>query len=577
MDIGTSKVIAKLKPDYDDPGEYDELVEVWSELCERAQKDVNDELQFADVEKAAIAALSSAPKEQPTGHVGHDISRMLNSFEYPTYLVTSDGYIAGCNLCAWREFNLEVHDSIDQLPFKIDGSEKISQLISKEIRQSDKDPESTLLLKRTHAREGLQDATIAITISYGQAPTALIFVITAKWKPKSLKLLKKQFGLTKAEAAILISFVDGYSSQDIAKQRQRSHQTVRAQFQSIREKMSARNQTELLRTTLSVSNFTREIDEITNAVEHPHRRKSENITLGGRLVEATLMGDFSGDPLVMIAAANLYTFNAEFEKKLYDANLLLISVCPPGYGKTDPAPQGDSRIDVIKDDICSVLDRLCFKKCMLLITYTTAPICYALSRTLPSRFTHIIQINTCGPILDTALIDEQQPTWASGIIRACINNSTIKNILLKGAIKAWTTLGAKQFMRLQMSTTPLDAKYALLPENTREYEHALKTATQLGLSDVVADFNLAFGDWSDDIEATPLNITIIHGRENKLWTIDNVRLLAATFSDKIKLIEIKKAGFTLAQSHPDRVVEILRSVVNSQTADGNLKMKEVIT
>ena len=55
MDISTSKVVEKIKPDFYDPTEVDQLVEAWSELCERAQKDSNHDLQFAAVEKAAIA------------------------------------------------------------------------------------------------------------------------------------------------------------------------------------------------------------------------------------------------------------------------------------------------------------------------------------------------------------------------------------------------------------------------------------------------------------------------------------------------------------------------------------------
>jgi len=67
MDFSTSKVVEKIKPDYDDPTEYDELVQAWSELCERAQKDTNDDLQFADIEKAAIVALveCSTPSTTP--------------------------------------------------------------------------------------------------------------------------------------------------------------------------------------------------------------------------------------------------------------------------------------------------------------------------------------------------------------------------------------------------------------------------------------------------------------------------------------------------------------------------------
>ena len=562
MDISTSKVVEKIKPDFYDPTEVDQLVEAWSELCERAQKDSNHDLQFAAVEKAAIAALSSAPKEQPAGHIGHDISRMLNSFDYPTYLVSSDGHIVASNLCAWKEYSLEDQDSINQLPFKIDGSEKISQLIKAEVRQDNADRESALLLKRTHASEGQQDATVAITISYGRVPTALVFVITTKWKTKSVKLLKEQFGLTKTELAILISFVDGYSSQDIAKQRQRSHETVRVQFQSIRDKLQVKTQTELLRTILSVSNFTRDISEITSAVEHPHRRKSINATQRGRLVEVTLMGDLAGDPMLTLANAANYTFNADVEQQLFDANLYIISVVTPGCGRTDPVPAGEARLNCISADVNAVLDQLGVMSCPMFVYNANAPVCYGVVRRAPERFTHVAHIAACAPIRFQITLESQSP-WVTGILKASVKHPAMKRVLFLGTMKAWAALGAKQFMRLQMSSNPVDAKYALAPENISEFEHALETATQGGVSSAADDLALTFEDWTPDVETIPQKITLLHGAQDKLVTIDFIREFASAFPEKIKMKVIEKAGFPLLQSHPNEVIKLLRSVVDA--------------
>lgn len=100
------------------------------------------------------------------------------------------------------------------------------------------------------------------------------------------------------------------------------------------------------------------------------------------MVEATLMGDLTGDPIVTIAAITQYTFNAEFKQMLFDANLLLISICPPGYGKTDPTPKDISWTDQTADDMLAVLDQLHIPKCVLLIKYTNAPMSYRIA-TLP--------------------------------------------------------------------------------------------------------------------------------------------------------------------------------------------------
>ena len=565
MEVSTTSVVKKIKRDYDDVTEYNQLVDAWNQLCHQATHSTEDDLQFADVEKAAIAALSSAPKDQAVGHIGHDVSRMINSFDYPAYLVTARGQVAATNLVAWREYQLEAQDSIDRLPFSIEGSDKISAVIDRELENKEsRNQESSLILKRSHAQQSEQEATIAISVSYGETPTALVFVITTKWRPKSVEFLQQQFGLTKTESEILVSFIDGYSSQEIARIRGRSHETVRAQFQSMREKLGARNQTELLRTTLAVSDFTGNISEITSAIEHPYRRKTENVRAGGRVVEATLMGSFSGDPIVMIAGGSLYTFNAEFEQKLFDANLFVISVCPPSYGSTDSTPDGCLWIDQIAEDVCAVLDQLSIHQCVLLIKHTTAAMSYHLANRYSSRFSHIVQISTCGPAsYDIPSGDNKRSAWVSGMLTACRNNSAIKKILIRGAVKAMVTIGARQFMRLQMSSNPIDAKYALLPENLTEYEHALEVAVRRGLSGYLQEQELLFEDWTPDIETVPMRITIIHGSDNKLFSIESVRSIVEKFPEKIDLVEIKNAGFTLVQSHPDEVVETLRSIVDA--------------
>lgn len=569
MELSTDRVINRIRSDFDSVSEYDGLVDAWEQLCEEASNSTDGELLFADVEKAAISALSADPSRRSgsreKGNIGDDISRMINAFDYPTYLVSSHGIIASANLAAWKEFRLDAGESIDQLPFLIDGSETLARLLTRELRTEVDDTEPRFLLKRSHAKHGEQDATIAISVSRGKNPTALIFVITTRWKPSSIAMLQQHFGLTRTEAGILIHFIDGYSTQDIARLRQRSHHTIRAQFQSIREKLGARNQTELLRTALSVSDFSNKVDEITYAVEHPHRRKTENITTSGRVVEATLMGDFNGDTVIMIASGSHYTFNAEFEEMLYENGLRVISVCPPGYGKTDRAPEDTPWVKQIGEDIQALLKQLEITQCVLLISHTNAPASYRISRQISAYLTHIVHLSTCGPARYDKGSDARS-TWVSGIVKACTANSAIKHILLKGAVKAWVTLGARKFIQLQMSSNPVDKKFATLPENLEEYEHALEVAVSRGPDNLMNEQELVFDDWTDDVKAAPVEITAIHGTENKLFRIECVRELVKNIPGKMDLIEVKKAGFTLTQSHPEKIVSLLRSIVDSHQA-----------
>jgi len=130
------------------------------------------------------------------------------------------------------------------------------------------------VLRRAYGEGAEWDVTIAVTPAGGEVPTAIVFVITPRWKPKSVDMLKHQFGLTNAESHVLANFIGGYSTENIATLRKQSHTTIRTQLQSILKKTGARSQTELLRVVLSLSDFTKKIAPITDALTHPYRRQA---------------------------------------------------------------------------------------------------------------------------------------------------------------------------------------------------------------------------------------------------------------------------------------------------------------
>jgi pimeloyl-ACP methyl ester carboxylesterase/DNA-binding CsgD family transcriptional regulator len=554
----TSPVIKKMATMDENALEFDNLVQAWNKLCEQTKGDVD--LQFADIENAAISALAEQSNDSRAGQIGNEISRMLSGFDYPTYLVTGDGRVAALNTSALLEFaRIGIGDTVDLLPFTLDKAQEISTLVSGALRDENHDA-SDAVLRRAYGEGAERDVTIAVTPAGGDVPTALVFVITPRWKPKSVELLKRQFGLTNAESEVLVNFIDGYSSENIATLRNRSHTTIKTQLQSILNKTGARSQTELLRIVLSLSDFTKEISPITDALTHPYRRRAIILREGGRRIEFTLMGDFNGKPMVTVATASFYTLTAEVEKVLHDEELCIISVCTPGCGQTDPAIDKAVRLQTFCSDIAAVLDLQKIDKCPLLAITHGSPICYYLARHLPDRFSHLVQMNAAVPLKFAAASKTQSP-WINGILRACDSHPTMGKLLLKGGCKAWASIGASNIMRFQLSSNPVDAEFALRPENLTEFEHALKTATANGIASAVEDMYLAFGDWTENVKESPIRVTILHGEQDRLFHYDAVQEFVAHFSDKVALLSYSDAGFCVVFKHPLQVIRSLRSVV----------------
>lgn len=573
MKVSSALVAGKIRRGVEELSEYDALVNAWSELCEQARRDEEGAVEFSEIESAAIAALSAPPNRAPAGNISHDVSRMLNSFNYPTFLVTSGGLVAASNVSAWKEFGLAAQSSIDELPLYIPGAEQISDLVRASMFRSDDSQDSTLVLRRASASDGDHQSTLAVTTSFGKITTALVFVVTSKWKAESLYLLKKQFKLTRAEIEVLYAIVDGYSSKEIAEQRHRSNETIRAQIQSIRDKIGAKNQTELVRTALSLSAFESELSEITEAVRHPHRRQAEILCKGGRRIELTLMGDYSGAPIVTLATATSYTFNAEVEQALYDQGLYMISICMPGCGKTDPPPPGTSRCDMRLTDVKAVLDQLEIERALMLAYHANSPLCYQMVNRMPERFYHLAHIAAPIPLGFITRINTQS-SWVNGILKASVGNPAMKRLLFKGAMKALATLGAEKYLKLQLSSKPVEADIALRPDNIRETDHAIATATRAGIADAAEDIGLTFDDWSEEVARLPVGITIVQGIQDSLYTINNVRDFTREFAPKTTMIEVDNAGFPLLPTYPELVVGYLSNMVGQGTIDclpGNVR------
>ena len=69
---------------------------------------------------------------------------------------------------------------------------------------------------------------------------------------QGLPRLKALYGLTDAEAAVVLLLTDGLSIADVAERRGVSQATIRAQFRAVADKMNCRRQAEVTATAARV-------------------------------------------------------------------------------------------------------------------------------------------------------------------------------------------------------------------------------------------------------------------------------------------------------------------------------------
>ena len=558
------EIVELLGEAVNEPERFIELIGTWNRFFELGN--FQDGQSFAEVEAAAITSVVAMSEATPHTSVGRQVGEMLEKFESPAYLVRENGRIKAQNSAAFVAYNLGADATLADLPLSLEMDTQVNSVVRASLEPGKNRYDA--VLKRAYSDDDDRPLTLSITpskpIENGEGE-ALVFVVDARWKTAAAGMIKREFDLTVAERELLEAFLDGQTTQDMAQNRNRSHATIRTQFHSLMTKMGARTQTELFRNALSVSQFVDKISAIAQVLRHPHRKRADILRPGGRSVEVTMAGDFSGLPIVFLQNPLNYRFESTNEQILHDAGLCMLSICRPGYGDTDPPAKGDCPIKTAADDIEALLDQLGHDKTVLMTTKNTSPYMYALSQPLEHRLNGLIP---CSAFLPYAYFDAatSQSSWAKGLAHALKQHPSVAHFFLKGGTRAWAKMGAKMFFSAQLHGDKDLLAPLLRPTFLAESQHALETAAKQGTAGMAVEIKASFSDFSADIDATNLPILIVHGEKDELFPIPGVRKFAQDNSSRVHLLELSDVGTEAINLVGAEIFDAIKSFIADKSA-----------
>jgi len=537
-----ANIVSALEQVDDDPQSFATLMATWNEIFDLSQR--SGEHTFADVEQAAISSPISHDGAPARTTIGRQVGHLLEQFATPAFLVREDGRIMAQNSAALDMFRIGPNDMLDDLPFDLEQDEPIADVVCATLNPKRNMHEA--VLKRGYSRA--DDTTVTLSISPSKLLAegkgeALVFVIDARWKVAAAGLIKQEFDLTQAERELLVGFLDGKSTQEIAAERNRSHATVRTQFHSLMTKMGARSQTELFRTALSISQFVDKVSDIAKVLRHPHRKRVDIVRPGGRSVEIIISGDHSGKPIIYFPCIFSYTFSARVEQLFHDAGICALSVCRPGHGDTDPAVDGKTYFETAADDICAILDQLGHKTCLFFATTVASSVMYHVAPHMPGRVAGFSQVSANLPshyMLDS---DVTVP-WVKGLLRASRKHPALMAFFLRAGLRAYRTMGQAKFVALQFRDHPADLEFLTRPEARAKSQFALDTGTKQGYDAVAFDIALSTQDYRAQIDKTTAPILVLHGAKNQLCSVHAVRRFVEDYKDRVTYVEFKDGTVT---------------------------------
>jgi len=543
-----------------DPLSHDEWIAGWTKMYDELESTQDSSIGFSEIEHAALGSLSNVKISDTHAHLNIEVSRMLETFKHPALLVNGAGCIVAQNAMVRATYDTDIGDKIEKLPVILNCSESLQDVVksvSNNIFSKEK-----AVFRQAFRKNSSHEVTVAITNSSGEKSTAaLVFIISSRFNESAAYLVKTHYGLTTAECEILVSFVEGYSLKEIASDRERSHATIRTQFNSIMIKMDAHSQASLLRTALSLSDFTTEIDKFSAVLEHPFRRQANVMRDGGRMVDICFCGDPAGTPLLLIPTAATNRFNAKVEELILKAGLYLIIVSPPAYGGTDPNPSASSREQTQVNDVEAVLDMLNIDSCPLMVSNAGTYSAFHIAASLPARISRIVLLAACPPG-DYWSRYGTGASWVDAVLRVGEKYPAVKKVIIAAGLKAWIAVGSKQFHQLQMAGNKKDIEVQMRPENVVEIEYALASATKFGFNAIMDDISAVFNDYSEKISHSSCDISIIHGTADSVLPIQSMRDFQADFPSRVELFEFNEVGFTLFLSHTQEVVNLLSQILS---------------
>ncbi|MFK7761898.1 MAG: LuxR C-terminal-related transcriptional regulator [Roseobacter sp.] len=394
------------------------------------------------------------------------------------------------------------------------------------------------------------------SLQEGIQPHVVAHLVEGTHTPSFQRHIAEVYNLTTSESAVLSQFVSGQTLEHIAVSRRRSAATVKKQFYALMSKFKVKSQSELLQHVMTLSKIYDVPDPTQKTSAHPDRQETKVLRPHGRVVEVALAGDMFGTPVLMVPTLFQRCFPAQVEQHLKRAGILMITVVPPGRGKTSRPRQGISVRACFVDDIVAVLDQLSIDRAILFGTDDILRLAVLLAQEIPDRLTHIL---VTAPVLPISYekASRHRDNFIPSSKKLQLLKPAMKTLSLALFWQSLTILHAKGMIRLFLRNDPIDLRVCLEPDTLKEVSAAFDSVISAGFETGAKHHLSTFDDWETHIKDCPVPITIYEGTKSRLCDRGVLRRFVDDFPTVIKLVEFETAGTSFPYVRPDLMIEMI--------------------
>ncbi|MEM6759892.1 MAG: hypothetical protein AAF601_10475 [Pseudomonadota bacterium] len=519
------------------PAQLTEFVATWNAVFDQAAPSPSD---ISALELAVDDTLTAIATDSE-GLITPQLRQMINALPYAVMVVDRDGRLRDMNEVALAHLPVCPGDPIDSLPYDIEGPQNLSEAIFAGLVR--RNSGSAVTIKRAASTTTDKAATfVFVPTLEANTERMLVFVVDRKWSADIQAFLTTAYGLTLAESAVLLSFLEGRTQKEIAHLRGTSVATVRTQMQTILNKAGANSQTELMRDALSFSHFFQDVSPIAAAAKHPFRKNFSVLAKDGRTIDLLLSGDVQGDLIISLQDATLRGFPASVERAFAKAGLCVAVVCRPGIGKTDPPAPGQDYLETIASDVRTIADQLSRDRFVLMTNYMSSVFVYQIAPLLKDRLRHVVVKSTMVPpnMLDA---EDVRSPLAQALLRARGQSKGIYRAMVYAAIKAWKVIGSRRLHIMQLKGFAPDLAAAKSPEVIEAFDEAMHATLAQGTDYPILVFEYAAEDWGRAVAKCPVPITLLQGRHDPSTSYSSVVRFAEHHKTLVRLFTFENGGY----------------------------------
>jgi len=301
------------------------------------------------------------------------------------------------------------------------------------------------------------------------------------------EILRQAFDLTVAEAEILHHLVDCRSVNEIAAERGRSVDTIRAQIKSVLSKTETHSQLELVRLALSVMDMT-----VMTVAAAPGPRVVSGgdgllaerdfkslVTADGRRLDYLVIGSETGRPVLYLPLDfGFVRWPATAEATAAQRDLRVIVPVRAGYGMSDMVAKTADYDATLVADTMLVLRAEGVRRCPILCISGDAYYAVALARAHPAAFSGII---ACAGMLPLTLREqfERMDKWHRFILASAKYTPHLLPFKVKAGFLLARRIGKRGFVHAVFGNSVAD----ITTFEDKEVYEALVTGSETALSD----------------------------------------------------------------------------------------------